>query len=87
MRSCSSSSEPQNGATVVVDLARRRLLQPDQHLEQGALAATGTAHDDEDVTALDRESQVLLHDEVAVGNRDVIHHDVCVVVTQLRCPG
>jgi hypothetical protein len=47
------------------DRAAGRLLQPDQVLQQRALAAAAAAHDDEHLAARHREAQVL-HDDVRV---------------------
>ena len=56
------------------------LHQTDQMSEQGTFATATTAHDDEDITPLDGEIQVLLDNKTAVRHRQVINLDMHITI-------
>src|SRR5262249_5076290 len=62
--------------SVVQDLALRRLEQPDQAAEQGALPAAAAAHDDAHVSAIHCEVEIAHDDEAGDRQRQVHPLDV-----------
>jgi hypothetical protein len=57
------------------DPTARRRLQPDHRAHHRGLAAAAAAHDDKNFAAPDREIEVLLDHEVAIGDVDVLDPD------------
>src|SRR5262249_61731485 len=57
-------------------LAARPRHETDKVIQKGALAPAADAPDDEDVAAADREIEVVLDDEAAVGHVQIPHGDV-----------
>ena len=55
-------------------------------LQQRALAATAAAHDDEDVATEDREVEIALDHEVAVGHIEVFNGDMRLAATATQVP-
>src|SRR5215471_10362359 len=44
--------------------------------QKSAFAAPAAAHDDEDITSVDREVEITLNDEVAIRHRQVLDRDM-----------
>src|SRR5262245_28121586 len=44
--------------------------------QQSAVAAPAAGHDDKDVTPVDREVEIALNNEIAIGHRQIFHHDM-----------
>ena len=67
--------DPTHVDAVEQHLARRRLLEPGDHLQGGGLAAAGRTEHGEELTLLDAEVGLLDRHEVAEGLADVLELD------------